>query len=330
MSSTKPPTIGWIGLGSMGQAMALNLQTHLSRINAPPLHFYNRTEARGQSLQGICGVQSASIQDLIVAVDICFISVSDDKAATSVIGSILEGPQTDNLQRKIIVDTSTVHPDVSTWAQQELSGKGAKFIAAPVFGASPVAKEGRLLFVVAGPDEAVKVIEPFLVGVLARKILRLGEDAAKASLLKTAGNFITAGMMELVAEALVFAEKTEIGNDALQSLIEEQYGALLFTMSKRMTEGHYLPQRGERPWSDLQLALKDVGLGVDCAEKAGTSLPVAEVVLKHLGEASQYGEAAGRALDSSSMFGVLREHSGLEFESEKVKERDNSLDGIKK
>ncbi|KAL3470729.1 NAD binding domain of 6-phosphogluconate dehydrogenase-domain-containing protein [Aspergillus californicus] len=316
------PKIGWIGLGSMGQAMALNLQAHLSRTSAPLLGFYNRTESRGQSLIDIGGVQSPSIQALIAAVDICFISVSDDKASTAIINSILESPLLVNLHGKIVVDTSTVHPDVSSWAQRELGARGASFIAAPVFGASPVAQEGRLLIVVAGVDEAVKVVEPYLVGVLARKTLRMGEDAAKASLLKTAGNFITAGLMELVAEALVFSEKTEIGNEALQALLEEQYGALPFVMSKRMTEGHYLPKRGERPWSDLQLALKDVGLGVECAEKAGTSLPVAEVVLKHLGEAHQYGKANERALDSSSMFGVLRERAGLAFESERVKERD--------
>ncbi|KAL2870306.1 NAD(P)-dependent oxidoreductase [Aspergillus lucknowensis] len=324
-TSSSHPKIGWIGLGSMGQAMAINLQSHLSRINGPPLHFYNRTESRGQQLLELGAVQSSSIQELTVNIDICFISVSDDKAATSIIGSILEdatGSDENRLRGKIIVDTSTVHPDVSSWAQRELTAKGASFIASPVFGASPVAREGRLLFVVAGTNDAVKAIQPFLVGVMARKVLRLGEDAAQASLLKTAGNFLTAGLMELVAESLVFAEKTGIGNEALQSLIKEQYGDLPLAMSKRMTEGHYLPPRGERPWSDLGLALKDVGLGVDCAERAGTSLPVAEIALKHLGEARQYGDEVRRALDSSSMFGVLRESAGLGFESDVVRRRD--------
>lgn len=130
-------------------------------------------------------------------------------------------------------------------------------------------------------------------------------------------------MMELIAEAHVFAEKAGIASEAMESLIEQQYGPLPFTMSKRMTGGFYLPKIGERPWSDLQLALKDVSLGVSCAEKVGTSLPVAEVALKHLGEASQYGEANQRALDSSSMYGSLRQHAGLEFESDQVKRRDS-------
>ena len=128
--------------------------------------------------------------------------------------------------------------------------------------------------------------------------------------------------MELVAEAQVIAEKSGLGSDVLEGLLEEQYGPLLTSMSKRMTGGFYLPERGQRPWSDVNLAIKDVSLGVSCAEGAGTDLPVARVVLDHLREARSYGEENGRALDSSSMYGVLRERAGLAFESERVKQRD--------
>ncbi|PYI08400.1 3-hydroxyisobutyrate dehydrogenase [Aspergillus sclerotiicarbonarius CBS 121057] len=319
-AGTNHPRLGWIGLGSMGQAMALNLQTHLSRTNAPSLQFYNRTSARGLPLREINGTQSPSIQDLISKVDICFIAVTDDNAVKSIIDSMIEKP--DHIRGKIIVDTTTVHPDTSSWAQQRLRGMGGSYIASPVFGASPVAKEGKLLFVVAGLDDAVQSIEPFLVGVMARKMMRMGTDVTRASLLKSTGNFLTAGMMELVAEAHVLAEKSGIGNDVLESLIQEQYGPLPFAMSKRITGGFYLPERGQRPWSDLNLAIKDVSLGVTCAEGAGTRLPVAEVVLEHLREARGYAEANKRALDSSSMYGVLRERAGLAFESEGVRKRD--------
>ncbi|PYI00021.1 3-hydroxyisobutyrate dehydrogenase [Aspergillus ellipticus CBS 707.79] len=321
------PKLGWIGLGSMGQAMALNLQTHLSHTNSPPLHIYNRTAARGQPLLAIGAISSSSIQALLQAVDICFIAVSDSNAVTSIINTILEVPAAD-LHQKIIVDTSTIAPGTSAWAQGCLRERGASFVAAPVFGASPIAKEGKLLVILAGADKAVKAVEPFLVGVLARKTLYLGEDAAKASLLKTTGNFLTAGFMELIAEAHVFAEKTGLGSDALESLVEHQYGPLPFAMSKRLTGGFYLPKRDERPWSDLNLAVKDVGLGVECAEKVGTRLPVADLVLSHLEEARRYGEVNGRALDSSSMYGVLRERAGLGFESEVVRRRDGGDGGL--
>ena len=129
-------------------------------------------------------------------------------------------------------------------------------------------------------------------------------------------------MMELIGEAHVFAEKTGLGSAALESLIDQQYGPLALSMSKRLTTGAYMPPPGERPWSDLKLALKDVGHGVDCAEKAGAELGVAKMALGNLRGADEFGSRRGRALDSSSMYGVLRQGAGLDFETDLVKERD--------
>ncbi|KAL6400262.1 hypothetical protein AUP68_15958 [Ilyonectria robusta] len=318
------PKLGWIGLGSMGLPMATNLQRHLSKIGGRDLQFYNRTMSRGEPLQGLGGVPATSIKSMVANTDIIFMSLSDDSALKSTLDAVVEAG--DALSGKLVVDTSTVHPDSSADAQARLAEKGAKFIASPVFGASPVAAEGKLLWIVAGPDDSVEAISPFLVGVMGRGVIRVGEDVRQSSMMKTAGNFITAGMMELVAEAHVLAEKTGLGSQNLEALIEQQYGPLALSMSKRLTTGAYMPARGERPWSDLNLALKDVGHGITCADQAGLKLEVAEVALKHLKEASEFSEAEGRPLDSSSMYGVLRTQAGLSFETDFVKERDEKKD----
>jgi len=80
---------------------------------------------------------------------------------------------------------------------------------------------------------------------MGRAVIDLGDDVAKSSLMKTSGNFITAAMMEIVSEAHVFAEKTGLGSDAMEMLIEANYGPLMHTMSKRLTTGAYEPPRGE-------------------------------------------------------------------------------------
>lgn len=126
--------------------------------------------------------------------------------------------------------------------------------------------------------------------------------------------------MEIVAEAHVFAEKSGLGDEAMSSLLEQQYGPLAHSISRRLTTGAYIPAPGQRPQSDLQLALKDVSHGVGCAEEAGAKLHVGEVVLRNLREASR----EERPLDSSSMYGVLRRQAGLDFETDLVKERDGS------
>jgi 3-hydroxyisobutyrate dehydrogenase-like beta-hydroxyacid dehydrogenase len=132
-------------------------------------------------------------------------------------------------------------------------------------------------------------------------------------------------MMEIVAEAHVFAEKTGLGSQAMEALLEQQYGPLALSMSKRLTTGAYMPAKDERPWSDLTLALKDVGHGISCANEAGTRLWVAEIALKNLKEADRVAKEQERSLDSSSMYGILRTEAGLPFETEVVKARDNKL-----
>ncbi len=138
-------------------------------------------------------------------------------------------------------------------------------------------------------------------------------------------NFVTAGMMELIAEAQVFAEKSGIGTEAMESLLKLQYGPLAFSISQRLTTGAYMPARHERPWSDLQLALKDVGHGISCAKQMNMQLEVAEVALKNLEEASRFSETEHRPLDSSSMFGVIRQKAGLPFATDLVRARDDAV-----
>lgn len=129
---------------------------------------------------------------------------------------------------------------------------------------------------------------------------------------------MTAGMMEVVAESHVFAEKAGLGTEAMEKLLQLQYGPLAYSMSQRLTTGAYMPPAGTKPWSDLNLAIKDVGHGISAASDAGAKLHVAELAMAHLKEASKQE----RPLDSSSMYGVLREQAGLDFASDLVKKRD--------
>lgn len=187
----------------MGLGMAINLQKHLSQqTGTQALRYHNRTVSRGEPLQEVGGAPAPSVSDLVATSDIIFLSLSDDAALEATVDAILaaRGAGQDDedekavaaaggrsLTGKTIVDTSTVHPSSSETARSRLAEWGAAFVAAPVFGASPVAREGRLLFVLAGPAEAVRTIDPFLVGVMGRGVIRLGEDVKKASMLKTAG-----------------------------------------------------------------------------------------------------------------------------------------------
>lgn len=91
------------------------------------------------------------------------------------------------LDGKIWVDTSTVHPGTCAKASERLGEKGATFIASPVFGTSLVAAAGALIFSMSGPPDALDRLRPYIIDVMGRKIINMGDDVRTASMLKISG-----------------------------------------------------------------------------------------------------------------------------------------------
>ncbi|KAF2869717.1 hypothetical protein BDV95DRAFT_608557 [Massariosphaeria phaeospora] len=320
--SSEPLRLGWIGLGSMGFAMALNIQKHLQTHKLPPLHCWNRTISRGDPLRAFGSVLCESVAEVVQNSDVIFISVSNDDALKSVVDDIItSGP----IKDKIIVDTTTVHPNTSAATTAQFRDAHADYIAAPVFGATPLAQAGALLIAVAGPPTSIALIRPFLAGVTARAVIDVGPVPQQALLLKTTSNFLTAGLMYLLSEAHTLAEKAGLPAAVLESLVEQNFGAYAHGVSARMTGGAYFPAEGQAPASGLGLAIKDVGHGVSVAMGVGMQLKAGELSVAAMEEARVFGGAVGRELDSSSVFGVVRQRAGLEFATEEVKRRDEMM-----
>ncbi|GKT58176.1 NAD binding domain of 6-phosphogluconate dehydrogenase [Colletotrichum tofieldiae] len=183
-SSPPPGTrLGWIGLGTMGLAMATNLQKHLSQKKTPNLRFYNRTESRGAILEQLGGIPS-TIRELVADSDIIFLSLSDDAAVESVLVEILE-ESPNHLDKKIVVDTTTIQPSTSVKAKLMLQERGANYVAAPIVGTFPTAAKGQLLWILAGKEASIDAVSPHIIGAMGRAAVILGEDVSLASLMKS-------------------------------------------------------------------------------------------------------------------------------------------------
>ncbi|KAI0896216.1 6-phosphogluconate dehydrogenase [Annulohypoxylon nitens] len=309
--------VGWIGLGSMGIGMSKNLQKYLSKSNAPSLLYTNRTLSRGDSLKEIGGVPIGSVGEVAAKSDVIFSCVSNDAVLQQVADEIVSSG---NISKKVYVDCSTVHPETSVAVSKKISEAGGEFVAAPVFGAVPMAEAGKLIFVTAGPQTATSKIAPYLNGVMGRSIIEMGTDVSKSSLLKIAGNVCVISFMEVICEAHVFAEKTGLGCDILEKMLGDMFGPVLESYSKRVTTGAYIPAPGGKAGFDIQLAIKDANHALNCAEEAGTRLEVSEVALGHLEKAKNL--MGDRPLDSSSIYGAIRTDSGLDFLTDLCKKRD--------
>ncbi|CCF34098.1 6-phosphogluconate dehydrogenase [Colletotrichum higginsianum] len=309
--------VGWIGLGSMGIGMSRNLQKFISSSGAPSLIYTNRTLSRGDSLRELGAIPAETVSEVARKSDVIFSCVSNDAVLQDTANEIIKSGDITN---KIYVDCSTVHPDTSAAVSKLITEAGGQFVAAPVFGAAPMAAAGKLIFVTAGPESATSAISLYLTGVMGRSVIPMGTDVTKSSLLKIAGNIVVVSFMEVLSEAHVFAEKTGLGSPVLESMVSDMFGPVLESYSKRITSGSYAPPPDGKAGFDVALAMKDLRHALTCAKNAGTRLETCEAALRHMEKAREF--EAERPLDSSSMYGAVRLESGLDFYSDACKERD--------
>lgn len=196
-----------------------------------------------------------------------------------------------------------------------------------------MAAAGKLIFSMAGPEATIDRLRPYIVSVMGKSIINMGEDVRQSSLLKIAGyavflpcqcspqapqtnlcrNVFVVGLQELVAEAQVFADKTGLGTGRLEEFIGSMYGPVLESYSKRMTTGAYAPPLDTKPGFAAALAAKDAGHALSIAKAHGTRIPTLETAHARLTAAREY---AGESIDSAAVYGVARMEAGLPFWSE--------------
>ncbi|KAB8201391.1 hypothetical protein BDV34DRAFT_202877 [Aspergillus parasiticus] len=309
--ASNQPQIGWYGLGSMGRPMAENLQRHLANSHERPLIYSNRTLSSGDTLKSLGAVPATEFTDLVRRCDIVFTMIPSDDVLQRLMKLAIAGGS--ELSNKIFVDCSTVHPDTIKKLSSDLAKHEAVLLSAPVFGGPSVAVTRGLVFAISGPESACRTVEKYITNAMGRKLINCGENASNASLLKIGGNIITLSLMEAVGEAQVFAEKTGLGTEAMEQLITESFGAIAGGYSKRLTSGIYAPPLDTRPGFGISLAIKDAKHALSMAGEHDFQLPGLELADKHMKAAREYG---GECLDSSAMYGILRQQASLSFWNE--------------
>lgn len=150
------PIIGFIGLGTMGKWMAINI------IKAGfPLYFYARRQEVISEMSSRGGKACASVPDLAKRVDWVILCLPD----TSTVGEILFGKEgmSEVLQGgQIVIDCGTIHPLKTREFAQNLKEKGVVFLDAPVSGMEARAKAGTLTIMVGGEESAFQRVKPVL------------------------------------------------------------------------------------------------------------------------------------------------------------------------
>ena len=225
--------VGFIGLGNLGFAMAKRLKE-----KSVDLVVWNRTRAKAERL----GVPVAfSPAELISASDSVIVNVFDSAAVADLL------MQPDGLLRgscagKIIVDTTTNHPDRVAEFHTLLESKGAQYLEAPVLGSVGPASQGALTMIVSGSSGALDTVKP-VVEILCRLIFFVGKPGV-ATRLKLINNFVLGSFMATIAEAVAAGEKAGLERETILGVLAAGAGnsTVLQGKKEKLLRGDFTPQ----------------------------------------------------------------------------------------
>lgn len=300
-------SIGWIGLGRMGEAMVKRLTKAGHGVNV-----WNRTAAKAQPLVEYGATVAASKQDL-AACEVVFtmISTTDDlKHVLFGEGGLVTGAA----KPKVVVDSSSISQEGSAEIRARLEALGVAYLCAPVSGNAKVAKAGKLLVVASGPKALYEKVEPYLQA-MARKVMWVGEGEL-ARVWKIAHNTMFGVVIQNLCEITVLAEKAGIPRHVfLESINDSVLGSMYTRYKSPVLTNLTFDQVTFTP----KLLLKDMDLGLGAAKAHGVAMPAAAATRESV------ARMVGRGYEDIDFAVLLVEtarDAGLELKSENVKLSD--------
>ncbi|KAJ2497237.1 hypothetical protein GGH96_005261 [Coemansia sp. RSA 1972] len=274
--------IGWIGLGTMGLEMARNLQQHRASTDQSPITVYNRTQAKCALVAEHGAHTAASPASIAQTSDVVFLSLRDDHAVKKVVTELLDNVALD--KPLLIADLTTVHPSTTQWALDKASQAHSKLVAfcqTPVWGAPPAARSASLVYVTSGSNSDSALLADIAVPAFARTTIACA-DSVRAAKFKIMGNFMIAGILETLGEAMAVAHESGVSRELYLEFIKA-----MLPVAPVLGYAHKMADEGGEASKtqvgfNIHGGMKDVGYAIDVAQSAGLKLPVAELAHKHL------------------------------------------------
>jgi 3-hydroxyisobutyrate dehydrogenase len=251
--------IGFAGLGALGSAMARRLAEQGVTISV-----WNRTPEKAARLE----LPSAPTPShLMTSSDAVFLNLFDSAAVEEVLTGN-EGLLHGGSRGKIIVDTTTNHPDRAVFFHSIVRKAGASYLEAPVLGSVGPASQGTLTMVCSGDirklDDVRTVVEK-----LCRHVFHL-EGEGTASRMKLVNNHVLGTLMAVLAEAAGAGVRSGIPLETVLEVLSVGAGNSPVLQGKRgkLLNGDFTTQ------FSVSAILKDLRYFEDVAAGIGMSSPL--------------------------------------------------------
>jgi len=204
----------------------------------------------------------------------------------------------------IVVDTSTIDPEVERAQHDRVAAVGARYLEAPLSGGTVGAQNGTLTLMVGGDETTLAAARPVLEA-FAGLIVHVG-GPGMGQVVKLCNNLIYAAQMLATAEATVMAAKAGVELGHLYEVLTHATGDCVAVRTRLPAEGVVPDSPASNGWAPgfmTDLMAKDLDLAIAYAAEARTPLFTSGIVRQVLGAASQAGY--GRE-DFSALAKVLR------------------------
>jgi 3-hydroxyisobutyrate dehydrogenase len=281
-------TVGFIGLGIMGQPIARNL-----RRAGVPLTVWNRSRPAVEALVADGARAAASVDQVFARSRIVFVMLANADALDAVLGPA-GARRTDLFAGRVLVNMGTVAPEYSQRLAADVAAAGGHYVEAPVSGSRVPAEQAALVGMVAGDREIVDEVRPLLEHVCSGVTVCGAVPAALT--MKLAVNVFLIATVTGLAESFHFAQRQGLDLDVLRSLLDagQMSSAISRVKTGKLIDGDLSPQ------ASIRDVLANNVLITEAARAAGIATPVLDA------SEALYGEAAASGEGDLDMIGVVR------------------------
>jgi 3-hydroxyisobutyrate dehydrogenase len=274
--SAEQPTVAVLGTGIMGGPMARNIARASIDTRA-----WNRTREKAEALADDGVTVADTPAEAVDGADMVLTMLAEGSAVEGVMteGGALEAMRDD----AIWIQSSTVGIEATERLLQLAEQRGVTYVDAPVLGTKTPAEEGKLTVLPSGSGEALDRCTPVF-DAIGAKTVRLG-DAGEGTRLKLVTNNWLLSLLVDLGETLAFAER--IGVDP-HSFLEAIDGGAVGSPYAQM-KGPMMIERDFPTAFPLRLALKDMELVLEAAERHDADMRVARAATESFAKAVEQG-----------------------------------------
>lgn len=283
--------VGFIGLGVMGRPMALHLQRA-----GHELHVWARRPASAAGLPATLHATPAELGRACEVVFTVITSSADVEAVALGPDGLIEGMA----PGAVLVDCSTIAPDVARHIADELGRKGIAMLDAPVSGGAQGAIDATLAIMAGGDAAVLEKVRPLL-DCLGKRIVHVGPNGA-GQVAKACNQMIMVAAIQAAAEAMHLARAAGVDCGKVRDALAggSAGSRVLDVMGKRMVE------RDFAAGIEARLHHKDFGLVLEAARKSGVPVPLTAAVAQQLNSLMAQGWGGD---DTASLLRVLEVNS---------------------